>query len=69
MFSSPKRPRCPTCLERSSSRLTPQGKGSRGDLLIDIFGNDWFREQHRIVNSAGDGWIYYSFTKPGDRPG
>ena len=33
-------------------------------LLIDAFGNDWYREQHRIVNSAGDGWIYYSFLNP-----
>ena len=64
MFSSPKRPRCPTCLECSSSRLTPQGEGEPWGLLIDIFGNDWFREQHRIVNQVGEGWIYYSFTNP-----
>ena len=32
--------------------------------MIDIFGNDWFREQHRIVNQVGEGWIYYSFTNP-----
>ena len=32
--------------------------------LIDAFGNDWFVEQHRIVSSVGEGWIYYSFTNP-----
>ena len=42
----------------------PSREGEPWGLLIDIFGNDWFREQHRIVNSAGDGWIYYSFTNP-----
>ena len=51
-------------LERSSSHPILREKGSRGGLLIDAFGNDWYREQHRIVNSAGDGWIYYSFLNP-----
>ena len=39
----------------------PSREGLPWGLLIDAFGNDWYREQHRIVNSAGDGWIYYSF--------
>ena len=42
----------------------PSREGLPWGLLIDAFGNDWYREQHRIVNSAGDGWIYYSFTNP-----
>ena len=42
----------------------PSREGKPWGLLIDIFGNDWFREQHRIVNQVGAGWIYYSFTNP-----
>ena len=42
----------------------PAREGEPWGLLIDAFGNDWYREQHRIVNSAGDGWIYYSFLNP-----
>ena len=42
----------------------PSREGLPWGLLIDAFGNDWYREQHCIVNSAGDGWIYYSFTNP-----
>ena len=42
----------------------PSREGLPWGLLIDAFGNDWYREQHRIVNSAGDGWIYYSFLNP-----
>ncbi len=42
----------------------PSREGSPWGLLIDGFGNDWFREQHRIVSSFGEGWMYYSFTNP-----
>ena len=42
----------------------PSREGEPWGLLIDIFGNDWFLEQHRIVNQVGEGWIYYSFTNP-----
>ena len=42
----------------------PSREGNPWGLLIDIFGNDWYREQHRIVNQVGEGWIYYSFTNP-----
>ena len=42
----------------------PSREGEPWGLLIDIFGNDWFLEQHRIVNLIGEGWIYYSFTNP-----
>ena len=39
-------------------------EGSSLGLLIDAFGNDYYKEQHRLVSSFGDGWIYYSFTNP-----
>ena len=39
----------------------PSREGEPWGLLIDIFGNDWFREQHRIVSGFGEGWIFYSF--------
>ena len=42
----------------------PSREGEPWGLLIDIFGNDWYREQHRIVNQVGEGWIYYSFPNP-----
>ena len=42
----------------------PSREGSPWGLLIDGFGNDWFREQHRIVSNFGEGWMYYSFTNP-----
>ena len=42
----------------------PSREGEPWGLLIDIFGNDWFREQHRIVNQVAEGWIYYSLTNP-----
>ncbi len=35
-----------------------------GRLLIDAFGNNYYRERHRILSSFGEGWIYYSFTNP-----
>ena len=39
-------------------------EGSSLGLLIDAFGNDYYKEQHRIVSAFGEGWIYYSFTNP-----
>ena len=39
-------------------------EGSSLGLLIDDFGNDYYKEQHRIVSSFGAGWLYYSFTNP-----
>ena len=39
-------------------------EGSSLGLLIDAFGNDYYKEQHRIVSSFGVGWLYYSFTNP-----
>ena len=42
----------------------PSREGLPWGLLIDAFGNDWYREQHRIASSVGEGWIYYSFNNP-----
>ena len=42
----------------------PSREGVPWGLLIDGFGNDWFKEQHRIVSNFGEGWIYYSVTNP-----
>ena len=42
----------------------PSREGAPWGLLIDSFGNDWFKEQHRIVSTFGEGWMYYSFTNP-----
>ena len=42
----------------------PAREGKPWGLLIDVFGIDWYQEQHRIASSVGDGWIYYSFTNP-----
>ena len=39
-------------------------EGSSLGLLIDAFGNDYYKEQHRIVSIFGEGWLYYSFTNP-----
>ena len=39
-------------------------EGSSLGLVIDAFSNDYYKEQHRIVSSVGEGWIYYSFTNP-----
>ena len=35
-----------------------------GEPIIDVFGNDWYKEFHRVISSVGDGWMYYSFTNP-----
>ena len=32
--------------------------------LIDNFGNEFFAEQERLVNSYGGGWLYYTRTNP-----
>ncbi len=37
--------------------------GSLG-LLIDVYGNDYYKEQHRIASGFGEGFIYYSFLNP-----
>ena len=43
----------------------PSREGSTfGQLLIDAFGNNYYRERRRILSRFGEGWIYYSFTNP-----
>ena len=32
--------------------------------LVDVFGNEFFREGQRIVSNFGEGWLYYSFPNP-----
>ena len=39
-------------------------EGSSLGLLIDLFGNDYYREQNRIVRNFGEGLLHYSFTNP-----
>ena len=39
-------------------------EGSSLGLVLDVFGNDYYKEQHRILTSFDEGWIYYSFTNP-----
>ena len=40
----------------------PEKEGTSLGLLIDAYGNDYYKEQHRIVSEFGAGWLYYSFT-------
>ena len=44
-------------------------EGTSLGLLIDAFGNDYYKEQHRIASEFGEGWIYYSFSNPADWAG
>ena len=39
-------------------------EGEPWGLLIDSFGNDFFRELYRIMSIVEEGWIYYSITNP-----
>ena len=54
--------------ERSGTtlRLLVQPAQRRTSLgfLIDAFGNDYYKEQHRIASGVGEGWIYCIFTNP-----
>ena len=42
----------------------PSREGTSRGLLIDVFGNDYYKEQHRITSGFGEGWLFYSFTNP-----
>jgi len=42
----------------------PEREGTSRGFLIDVFGNDYYKEQHRITSGFGEGWLYYSFTNP-----
>ena len=33
-------------------------------LLVDAFGNNYYKERHRILSIVEESWIYYSFTNP-----
>ena len=35
-----------------------------GEPTIDVFGNDWYKEFHRIMSIVEESWIYYSITNP-----
>ena len=39
----------------------PSREGLPWGLVIDTFGHDYYKEQHRIVSGFGEGWIFYSF--------
>ena len=42
----------------------PSREGLPLGPLVDVFGNEFFSEGQRIVNSFGEGWLYYSFPNP-----
>ena len=42
----------------------PSREGSPWGPLIDVFGSDYSEELHRIVNSFGADWLYYSNINP-----
>ena len=42
----------------------PSREGKPWGLQIDVFGVNWYKEQHRIISNFGEGWMYYSFTNP-----
>ena len=42
----------------------PSREGTPWGLLIDVYGNDIFRDFTRIVGSFEQGWIYSSFKNP-----
>ena len=42
----------------------PSREGLPRGLIVDVFGNEYYREMQRIVSSFGEGWAYYSFRNP-----
>ena len=42
----------------------PSREGSPWGLLVDVFGNKYLGELHRVGSRFGEGWTYYSFTNP-----
>ena len=42
----------------------PAQEGEEWGPLVDLFGNDYSLELHRIINGFGDGWLYYSTVNP-----
>ena len=42
----------------------PSREGEPWGLLIDAFGNDYYKELTRVMGHSDEGWLYYSFTNP-----
>ena len=42
----------------------PSREGQPWGLLIDAFGNDYYKELTRVMGHSDEGWLYYSFTNP-----
>ena len=42
----------------------PSREGLPWGVLVDVFGNNYLMEVHRIVSSFGEGWLYYSVINP-----
>ena len=39
-------------------------EGEPWGALIDVWGNDYYKEAYRLISNFGEGWIHYSFTNP-----
>ena len=53
--------------EESMSYVFPPDPSREGNYwgpLVDIFGNDYFQESHRILSLVDAGWIHYAFINP-----
>ena len=53
--------------EESQVFVYPPDRSREGQFwgpLIDVYGNDYYRESDRIVRGRGEGWIYYSVPHP-----
>ena len=52
--------------ERTRSFVFPPDPSREGStfpkLLYDTFGNNYYKERHRILSLVDEGWIYYAFT-------
>ena len=54
--------------EQTRSLVFPPDPSREGQtitrLLDDAFGNNYYRDRHRILSLVGEGWIHYAFTNP-----
>ena len=39
-------------------------EGEPWGALIDVWGNDYYKEAYRLISNFGEGWIHYSFKNP-----
>ena len=39
-------------------------EGEPWGALIDVWGNDYYKDAYRLISNFGEGWIHYSFTNP-----